>query len=121
MRIVTAFTSGINEDDADANGLISEPDFDLKTYLVNKHSRDKLAEYITDYNQLYQTQHSAKDSPAFYAYYKDIAKRMKDRDKENFQDKERVDILLVVNMFLTGFDVKKLNTLYVDKNLKYPS
>ena len=44
---------------------------------------------------------------------------MKDRDKENFQDKERVDILLVVNMFLTGFDVKKLNTLYVDKNLKY--
>ena len=119
LRIVTAFTSGINEDDADANGLISEPDFDLKTDLVNKHSRDKLAEYITDYNQLYQTQHSAKDSPAFYAYYKDIAKRMKDRDKENFQDKERVDILLVVNMFLTGFDVKKLNTLYVDKNLKY--
>ena len=119
LRIVTAFTSGINEDDADANGLISEPDFDLKTDSVNKHSRDKLAEYITDYNQLYQTQHSAKDSPAFYAYYKDIAKRMKDRDKENFQDKERVDILLVVNMFLTGFDVKKLNTLYVDKNLKY--
>ncbi|MGL5032481.1 MAG: type I restriction endonuclease subunit R, EcoR124 family, partial [Microcystaceae cyanobacterium] len=67
----------------------------------------------------YQTQHSAKDSNAFYAYYKDIAKRMKDRDKENFQDKERADILLVVNMFLTGFDVKKLNTLYVDKNLKY--
>jgi type I restriction enzyme R subunit len=119
LRVVTAFTSGINEDDADANGLISEPDFDLKTDSVNKHSRDKLAEYITDYNQLYQTQHSAKDSPAFYAYYKDIAKRMKDRDKENFQDKERVDILLVVNMFLTGFDVKKINTLYVDKNLKY--
>ncbi|MGL5035293.1 MAG: type I restriction endonuclease subunit R, partial [Microcystaceae cyanobacterium] len=120
LRIVTAFTSGINEEDADANGLISEPDFDLKTdNLINQHSRDKLAEYITDYNQLYQTQHSAKDSNAFYAYYKDIAKRMKDRDKEKFQDKERADILLVVNMFLTGFDVKKLNTLYVDKNLKY--
>ncbi|HYW21868.1 MAG TPA: hypothetical protein VE956_21670 [Nodularia sp. (in: cyanobacteria)] len=44
---------------------------------------------------------------------------MKDRDRENFQDAERADILLVVNMFLTGFDVKKLNTLYVDKNLKY--
>ncbi|WP_242063272.1 hypothetical protein [Nostoc sp. FACHB-892] len=44
---------------------------------------------------------------------------MKDRDRENFQDQERADILLVVNMFLTGFDVKKLNTLYVDKNLKY--
>ncbi|MBS9389862.1 MAG: type I restriction endonuclease subunit R [Dolichospermum sp. WA123] len=51
--------------------------------------------------------------------YKDISKRMKDRDRENFQDAERADILLVVNMFLTGFDVKKLNTLYVDKNLKY--
>ena len=68
---------------------------------------------------MYQTQHSAKDSQAFYAYYKDIAKRMKDRDRENFQDRDRADILLVVNMFLTGFDVKKLNTLYVDKNLKY--
>ena len=68
---------------------------------------------------MYKTQHSAKDSQAFYAYYKDISKRMKDRDRENFQDAERADILLVVNMFLTGFDVKKLNTLYVDKNLKY--
>jgi type I restriction enzyme R subunit len=68
---------------------------------------------------MYKTQHSAKNSDAFYTYYKDISKRMKDRDRENFQDAERADILLVVNMFLTGFDVKKLNTLYVDKNLKY--
>ncbi|MEL7078685.1 MAG: type I restriction endonuclease subunit R, partial [Cyanobacteria bacterium J06582_2] len=82
-------------------------------------SRNAINGFIADYNQMYQTQHSAQDSKAFYAYYKDISKRMKDRDKENFEEKNRADILLVVNMFLTGFDVKKINTLYVDKNLKY--
>ncbi|MEG4962652.1 MULTISPECIES: type I restriction endonuclease subunit R [unclassified Microcoleus] len=118
LRVVTIFTPSINEDDEEANGLIGEPDFDLKTS-NSSHSRDKLAEFINDYNALYQTQHSVRDSKAFYTYYKDISKRMKDRDRENAQDQERADILLVVNMFLTGFDVKKLNTLYVDKNLQY--
>ena len=118
LRVVTIFTPSINEDDEEANGLIGEPDFDLKTS-NSSHSRDKLAEFIKDYNALYQTQHSVKDSQAFYTYYKDISKRMKDRDRENAQDRDRADILLVVNMFLTGFDVKKLNTLYVDKNLLY--
>ncbi|MEQ8752210.1 MAG: type I restriction endonuclease subunit R [Coleofasciculus sp. G1-WW12-02] len=118
LRVVTIFTPGTNEEDDDANGLIGDPDFDISTS-TRSHSRDKLNEFIADYNQLYQTNQSAKDSQAFYAYYKDISKRMKDRDREDFQDKERADILLVVNMFLTGFDVKKLNTLYVDKNLKY--
>ncbi|MEH2392550.1 MAG: type I restriction endonuclease subunit R [Nostoc sp.] len=120
LRAIAIFTPGYNEEDQDANGLIGEPDFNISTDVSSRsHSRDKLNELIADYNQMYQTQHSAKDSQAFYAYYKDIAKRMKDRDRENFQDQERADILLVVNMFLTGFDVKKLNTLYVDKNLKY--
>ena len=118
LRVVTIFTPSINEDDEEANGLIGEPDFDLKTS-NSSHSRDKLAEFINDYNALYQTQHSVKDSKAFYTYYKDISKRMKDRDRENVQDRDRADILLVVNMFLTGFDVKKLNTLYVDKNFQY--
>jgi len=68
---------------------------------------------------MYQTAYSTKDSQSFYNYYKDIAKRMKERERRDFQDKDRVDILLVVNMFLTGFDAKKLNTLYVDKNLRY--
>lgn len=120
LRVITIFTPSDNEEDEDANGLIGEPDFNISTDTSSRsHSRDKLNEFIADYNQMYQTQHSAKDSQAFYAYYKDISKRMKDRDRENFQDAERADILLVVNMFLTGFDVKKLNTLYVDKNLKY--
>jgi type I restriction enzyme R subunit len=120
LRVVTIFSFGNNEEDADANGLIEEPDFDIKTDdPTHKHSRDKLAEYVEDYNALYKTGHSIKDSKAFYTYYKDIAKRMKERDKESFKDRDRADILLVVNMFLTGFDAKKLNTLYVDKNLKY--
>ena len=120
LRVITIFTPNDNEEDRDANGLIGEPNFNIGTDISSRtHSRDKLNEFIADYNQMYQTQHSAKDSKSFYSYYKDIAKRMKDRDRENFQDQERADILLVVNMYLTGFDVKKLNTLYVDKNLKY--
>lgn len=59
---------------------------------------------------MYGTNYSTKDSQQFYSYYKDIGKRVKAR---------QVDILLVVNMFLTGFDSKPLNTIYVDKNLKY--
>lgn len=120
LRVITIFTYGANEEDEDANGLIGEPDFDIKTDDPRtRHSREKLEQCVADYNAMYGTQHSVKDSKAFYAYYKDIAKRMKERDKESFQDKDRADILLVVNMFLTGFDAKKLNTLYVDKNLKY--
>ncbi len=120
LRVITIFTYATNEDDADANGLIGDPDFDIKTDTpANKHSREKLEGFVADYNAMYQTQYSVKDSQAFYTYYKDIAKRMKERDKESFKDKDRADILLVVNMYLTGFDAKKLNTLYVDKNLKY--
>lgn len=118
LRIVTIFTPSDNEADEDANGLIGEPDFNIPTD-TRTHSRDKLNEFIADYNQTYQTQHSARDSKAFYTYYKDISKRMKDRDREDFQERDRADILLVVNMYLTGFDVKKLNAIYVDKNLKY--
>jgi type I restriction enzyme R subunit len=120
LRIVTIFTYGINEDDQDADGLIGEPDFNIEsTNSRNVHSRDKLQEFIRDYNQLYNTKFSARDSESFYAYYKDIAKRIKERDKKGFNEKDRVDVLLVVNMYLTGFDAKKVNTLYVDKNLRY--
>jgi type I restriction enzyme, R subunit len=120
LRVITIFTPGYNEADADANGLIGEPDFNISSDINSQsHSRDKLNDFIADYNKMYQTQHSAKDSQAFYTYYKDISKRMKDRDREDSKDRDRADILLVVNMFLTGFDVKKLNTLYVDKNLQY--
>ena len=77
---------------------------------VKLHSRDKLESFISDYNTMFGTSYSTKDSKLFEDYYKNISKRVKAKE---------IDILLVVNMFLTGFDAPKLNTLYVDKNLKY--
>lgn len=118
LKIATIFTYGANEDDKNSDGLISEPDFDfVKDETKHKHSREKLEEFIKDYNKTYQTKFST-DSKDFYNYYRDIAKKMKNREKKDFLEKDRIDILLVVNMYLTGFDAKKLNTLYVDKNLK---
>ena len=73
----------------------------------NKLPRDKLEEYISDYNKMFKTNYS---TDTFGEYYVDVSKRSKDK---------QIDILLVVNMFLTGFDNKYLNTLYVDKNLVY--
>ncbi len=120
LRIATIFSYAANEDDKDANGLIGDPDLEIKEgAAINVHSREKLDEFIEDYNALYNTKFSTKDSQSFYNYYKDIAKRIKDREQKTFQEQNRVDILLVVNMFLTGFDAKKVNTLYVDKNLKH--
>ncbi len=110
MRIATIFSYGTNEDDAGANGLIGEVSLDIAESEVNQHSRDKLEEYIGDYNALYGTKFTTRDSVSFYNYYNDIAKRVKER---------QIDILIVVNMFLTGFDSKTLNTLYVDKHLRH--
>jgi type I restriction enzyme R subunit len=110
LRIATIFSYGANEDDKDANGIIDDINLDIAENEINTHSRDKLEEFIGDYNTMYGTAFSTKDSTLFYNYYNDIAKKVKER---------QIDILLVVNMFLTGFDSKTLNTLYVDKNLKY--
>ena len=114
LRIATIFSYASNEDDADANGFIPEGvsvvEEPKALYGLNKHSRDKLEEFIGYYNVMYDTKFSTKDSETFYNYYNDISKKVKER---------QIDILLVVNMFLTGFDSPTLNTLYVDKNLKY--
>ncbi len=108
LKIGTIFSYQANEDDADANGFI-EPEIPGgdDTAPVNKHSRERLDGFIADYNGMFGTNFSTDN---FYGYYKDIGKKVKTR---------QVDILLVVNMFLTGFDSKLLNTIYVDKNLKY--
>jgi type I restriction enzyme R subunit len=66
-----------------------------------------------------QVKYSTKTSEDFYNYYNDISKKLKDRERQPENVNNRIDVLLVVNMFLTGFDAKKVNTLYVDKNLKY--
>ena len=123
FRIVTIFSYATNEDDKEANGFIPEElsisEEPKVLYGLQKHSREKLDEYIDDYNKMYGTSFSTKDSQSFYNYYNDISKRIKDRERIDAQEKDIIDILLVVNMFLTGFDAKKVNTLYVDKNLKY--
>jgi len=114
FKIATIFSYVANEDDADANGFIPEEvsvvEESTALYGLHKHSREKLDEYIIHYNEMFGANFSTKDSQSFYNYYNDISKKVKER---------KIDILLVVNMFLTGFDSPPLNTLYVDKNLKY--
>ncbi len=124
LRIAAIFTFGANEEDEDAQDYL--PDFDLpnaaepRIVYKSSHTRDKLDAYIADYNNMYNTSFSTKDGQQFENYFKDISKRLKDREKANFNDeKDRLDLVLVVNMMLTGFDAKKVNTLYVDKNLHY--
>jgi type I restriction enzyme R subunit len=124
LRIATIFTFGANEDDEDAQDFLPEEELamaaDPQAAYQSKHTRDKLDEFISDYNKMYGTAFSTKDSEQFQNYFKDISKRLKEREKATFNDdKDRLDLLLVVNMFLTGFDAKKVNTLYVDKNLKH--
>lgn len=110
IKVATIFSYAVNEEDKDANGLLDE-DIELTNISnVNQHSRDKLESYINDYNKLFGTNFTTKDSKSFYNYYRDIANRVKHQE---------IDLLLVVNMFLTGFDSKTLNTLYVDKSLRY--
>ncbi len=115
LKIATIFSYAANEDDAEANGLLPEELSVLEEppralYGLQAHSREKLDEFIIHYNQLFETKFSTKDSESFYNYYNDISKKVKE---------QKIDILLVVNMFLTGFDSPTLNTMYVDKNLKY--
>lgn len=110
LRVATIFSYIANEEDKDANGLLDD-DIDIsQTGTINIHSRDKLESYIEDYNKMFGTNYTTKDSKSFYNYFRDIATRVKNRE---------IDLLLVVNMFLTGFDSRTLNTLYVDKNLRY--
>ncbi|CAH0999455.1 Type-1 restriction enzyme R protein [Neolewinella maritima] len=118
LRIATIFSYTANEEDREADGMIGEPDFD-NDGPANVHTRDRLESFIEDYNRHFGTSFTTRDGKKFYNYYKDIGKRIKDREKDTASDDDRVDILLVVNMFLTGFDAKLVNTLYVDKNLRY--
>ncbi len=110
LRIATIFSYTTNEDDKGADGLLDEDGEITGGKVGNPHTREKLDAFIGDYNAMFGTKFSTKDTQSFYNYYQDIAKKVKER---------KVDILLVVNMFLTGFDIKTLNTLYVDKSLKY--
>jgi len=105
FTIATIFTYKANENES--SDLLDVDVFGDEGSVINQHSRDFLENCIKDYNQQYSTNFS---TDRFYDYYRDLQKRIKNKE---------VDLVLVVNMFLTGFDSKWLNTLYVDKNLRY--
>lgn len=109
LRIATIYSYGANEDDYDGviGGILDEENSE-DTSALDKSSRDFLEDAIKDYNEMFHTNYST-DSDKFQNYYKDVSLRMKNKE---------LDLLIVVNMFLTGFDATTLNTLWADKNLK---
>ncbi|MDY6065489.1 MAG: type I restriction endonuclease subunit R [Finegoldia sp.] len=109
LRIATIFSYGANEAEYDyaANGILDEENPE-DTSALDQSSRDFLEVAIQDYNETFHTNYST-DGDKFQNYYKDVSLRMKNKE---------LDLLIVVNMFLTGFDATTLNTLWVDKNLK---
>lgn len=109
LNMATIFSYSANEEEKNYNG-IEEENFDFTDVKINPHTRDILEGYIQEYNQTFQTKFTTKDSISYYNYYKDIANKVRQK---------KIDLLVVVNMFLTGFDSKTLNTMYVDKNLRH--
>ena len=105
LTIAAIFSFAPNEADT-ADGFLEEESFDTEG--LDKSSRDFLDMAIDDYNKVFKTNFDTS-SKGFQDYYKDLSEKVKNRE---------VDLLLVVNMFLTGFDATTLNTLWVDKNLK---
>lgn len=105
LTIATIFSFAANEEDR-ADGIIDDEGFE--TELLDKSSREFLDFAISEYNKKFKTNFSSEGN-GFQDYYKDLSDKVKKRE---------VDLLIVVNMFLTGFDATTLNTLWVDKNLK---
>ena len=105
LRIGLIYSYGANE--AESDGVIDEENSD-DTINLDQASRDFLECAIKDYNEMFSTNYDTS-SDKFQNYYKDVSLRMKNKE---------LDLLIVVNMFLTGFDATTLNTLWVDKNLK---
>ena len=105
LTIATIYSFAANEEDT-ADGILDDEGFE--TELLDRSSREFLDFAISEYNKKFKTNFSSEGN-SFQDYYKDLSDRVKHRE---------VDILIVVNMFLTGFDATTLNTLWVDKNLK---
>jgi type I restriction enzyme R subunit len=115
LKIATIFSYVQNEDELKDDvyppiSMAAEPEASYGQ--IKPHRRDLLEEYVKDFNAQFGTAENIKDTESFYNYYNAVAKKSK-------HPKHETDILLVANMFLTGFDSKNLNTLYVDKNLQY--
>ena len=105
LKVAVIYSYGANEEETD--GILDEENPE-DTSALDQSSRDFLDAAIADYNGMFHTNYST-DGDKFQNYYKDVSLRMKNKE---------LDLLIVVNMFLTGFDATTLNTLWVDKNLK---
>jgi type I restriction enzyme R subunit len=106
LKVATIFSFAANEEQ-DAVGDIADESFEVSA--MNSGAKEFLSAAIGDYNALFKTNFGV-DSKEFQNYYRDLAKRVKSQE---------IDLLIVVGMFLTGFDAPTLNTLFVDKNLRY--
>ena len=106
LKIATIFSFAANEEQ-DSIGEIPDESFEVSA--LNSSAKEFLSSAIADYNAFFKTNFSV-DSNGFQNYYRDLAQRVKSKE---------VDLLIVVGMFLTGFDAPMLNTLFVDKNLRY--
>ncbi len=104
LKIAGIFTYEANSDLSNDEGTFEAEGDECK------HPREYLDEMVSDYNKMFGDNFNLNQDNGFNSYFIDISKKVKER---------KIDVLLVVNMFLTGFDSKYLNTLYVDKNLKY--
>lgn len=107
LKVATIFSYAANEEQSAAGELIDET-FEPEN-MTDATSKEFLTRCITDYNTMFSTNYSINGND-FQNYYRDLTKRVKDK---------QIDLLIVVNMFLTGFDAPTLNTLFVDKNLRY--
>ncbi|KAB7683157.1 HsdR family type I site-specific deoxyribonuclease [Plesiomonas shigelloides] len=106
LKVATIFSFAANEEQ-DSVGDIQDESFDVSA--MNVSAKEFLNSAINDYNEMFTTNFSV-DGNGFQSYYRDLAKRVKAQE---------IDLLIVVGMFLTGFDAPTLNTLFVDKNLRY--
>ncbi|HAS6303932.1 TPA: HsdR family type I site-specific deoxyribonuclease [Vibrio vulnificus] len=106
LKVATIFSFAANEEQ-DAIGDIADESFEVTA--MNSSAKEFLSAAIDDYNRMFKTNFGV-DSNGFQNYYRDLAQRVK---------KQEIDVLIVVGMFLTGFDAPTLNTLFVDKNLRY--
>lgn len=107
LKVATIYSFAANEEDKSAVGEIEEEGFEVSA--LSSTAKEFLDKVIEDYNKIFKTNFSS-DGNCFQDYYKDLSERVKKRE---------VDLLIVVGMFLTGFDAPTLNTLFVDKNLRY--
>lgn len=117
LKIATIFSFAANEEQNAIGGIVDET---FEPSAMDSSAKEFLTKAIYDYNAMFKTSYGI-DSKEFQNYYKDLAKRVKGVDSSNkkLPPEQKVDLLIVVGMFLTGFDAPTLNTLFVDKNLRY--